>query len=105
VGSALPDGLQYYRVKRLKEMRCNAYRTSHNPPALEPLDACDRLGMLVVDETRELIKKLSYIAKRDGIIHNAESNETINSYGSKVENAKQNQWLLIYVRESKKKFF
>ena len=52
VGSALPDRLQYYRIARLKAMGCNAYRTSHNPPTPELLDACDRLGMLVLDETR-----------------------------------------------------
>ncbi len=52
VGSALPDALQYYRLKCLKEMGCNAYRTSHNPPTPELLDACDELGMLVIDETR-----------------------------------------------------
>ena len=54
VGSALPDRLQYFRVARLKEMGGNAYRTSHNPPTPELLDACDRLGMLVMDETRRL---------------------------------------------------
>ena len=32
VGSALPDYLQYYRVRLLKNMGVNAYRTSHNPP-------------------------------------------------------------------------
>jgi beta-galactosidase len=52
VGSALPDRLQYFRIARLKEMGSNAYRTSHNPPTPELLDACDRLGMLVLDETR-----------------------------------------------------
>lgn len=52
VGSALPDALQNYRVKRLKEMGSNAYRTSHNPPTPELLDACDRLGMMVMCETR-----------------------------------------------------
>jgi beta-galactosidase len=52
VGSALPDRLQAYRVERLKAMGCNAYRTSHNPPTPELLDACDRLGLLVLDETR-----------------------------------------------------
>jgi beta-galactosidase len=52
VGAALPDRLQYFRIERLKEMGTNAYRTSHNPPTPELLDACDRLGMLVLDETR-----------------------------------------------------
>ena len=52
VGAALPDRIQYYRIERLKEMGTNAYRTSHNPPTPELLDACDRLGMMVMDETR-----------------------------------------------------
>ncbi|HVZ98038.1 MAG TPA: beta-galactosidase GalA [Chitinophagaceae bacterium] len=54
VGSALPDYLQYYRIHLLKEMGANAYRTSHNPPTPELLDACDSLGMIVLDETRLL---------------------------------------------------
>ena len=54
VGSALPDYLQYYRIQLLKEMGVNGYRTSHNPPTPELLDACDSLGMLVLDETRLL---------------------------------------------------
>src|SRR5277367_582946 len=52
VGAALPDAVQYYRVRKLQEMGCNAIRTSHNPPTPELLDACDELGMLVFDETR-----------------------------------------------------
>jgi len=54
VGAALPDALQYFRVAKLKEMGCNAYRTSHNPPTPELLEACDRLGLLVMDESRLL---------------------------------------------------
>ncbi|HEX3716885.1 MAG TPA: beta-galactosidase GalA [Verrucomicrobiae bacterium] len=54
VGSALPDRLQYFRVARLKEMGDNAIRTSHNAPTPELLEACDRLGMLVMDENRLL---------------------------------------------------
>jgi len=34
----------------LKEMGCNALRTSHNPPAPEVLEVCDELGLLVIDE-------------------------------------------------------
>jgi beta-galactosidase len=52
IGVALPDAVQYYRVRKLQEMGCNSLRTSHNPPTPELLDACDRLGMLVMDETR-----------------------------------------------------
>ena len=71
VGAALPDRLQYYRIERLKEMGSNAYRTSHNPPTPELLDACDRLGMLVMDETRlmssnpEGLSQLSRLVRRD----------------------------------------
>lgn len=52
IGTALPDELQYYRIKKLKEMGSNAYRCSHHPPTPELLEACDKLGMLVIDETR-----------------------------------------------------
>lgn len=54
VGSALPDQLQYFRIAQLKKMGSNAYRTAHNPPTPELLQACDRLGMLVMDENRLL---------------------------------------------------
>jgi beta-galactosidase len=71
VGTALPDRLQYYRIERLKEMGSNAYRASHNPPTPELLDACDRLGMLVMDETRlmssnpEGLSQVSRLVRRD----------------------------------------
>ncbi len=54
VGTALPDSLLEWRIRRLKAMGANAYRCAHNPPAPELLDACDRLGMMVMDETRNL---------------------------------------------------
>ena len=68
VGSALPDRLQYYRIARLKEMGCNAYRTSHNPPTPELLDACDRLGMLVMDENRLLGSTPEYSGQLEKLI-------------------------------------
>lgn len=54
VGIAVPDGLQIWRLEQLKKIGCNAVRCSHNPPSIEFLDACDRLGILVMDETRHL---------------------------------------------------
>jgi beta-galactosidase len=54
VGIAVPDSLQPWRVAKLKEMGCNGWRTAHNPANEAVLDACDRLGMLVMDENRHL---------------------------------------------------
>jgi beta-galactosidase len=39
------------QIKILKSFGCNAIRTSHNMPAPELLDLCDRMGMLVMDES------------------------------------------------------
>jgi len=52
VGAAMPDRLQTFRLEKLKEMGSNGVRCSHNPPTPELLDACDRMGMLAIDETR-----------------------------------------------------
>jgi beta-galactosidase len=52
VGSAVPYSLQKWRVAKLKEMGSNAIRTSHNPADPSLLKACDKLGMLVMDEHR-----------------------------------------------------
>jgi len=52
VGAALPDRLQAYRIAVLQEMGSNAVRTSHNMPTPEFVEACDRLGMMMMCETR-----------------------------------------------------
>ncbi len=62
VGSAQPDYLHYYRVGLLKNMGVNACRTSHNAPTPELLDACDSLGMLVLDEQRLLNSGPEYMS-------------------------------------------
>ncbi len=67
VGSALPDRLQYFRMSRLKDMGDNAIRTSHNSPTPELLEACDHLGMMVMDENRLLgsdAQNLDYLAEQ-----------------------------------------
>jgi len=61
VGAALPDYLQYYRIDLLKKLGSNAYRTSHHAPTPELLDACDSLGMLVLDENRLLNASPEYL--------------------------------------------
>ncbi len=68
VGTAIPDNLQYYRVRLLKEMGTNAYRTSHNPPSPELLDACDSLGLLVLDENRLMNSSPEYMSQFEHLI-------------------------------------
>jgi beta-galactosidase len=70
VGAALPDRLQYFRIGVLKEMGSNAVRTSHNMPTPEWVEACDRMGMMMMCETRmmssspEALEELSLMVKR-----------------------------------------
>lgn len=68
VGAALPDRMQYFRIEKLKEMGVNAYRSSHNPPTPELLDACDKLGMLVLDENRMIGSSPEFINQFERLI-------------------------------------
>lgn len=54
VGAAVPDRLQSFRLGVLQEMGCNAVRTSHNMPTPEWVDACDRMGVMMMCETRQM---------------------------------------------------
>ncbi len=71
VGVAVPDSLWDYRLRRLKAMGANALRCAHNAPAAELLDAADRIGILVMDEHRELsaaddtLDRLAWLIRRD----------------------------------------
>jgi beta-galactosidase len=51
LGSAINERGLERQVEILKSFGCNAIRTSHNPPSPELLDICDRMGMLVMDES------------------------------------------------------
>ena len=50
VGAAVPERVWERRLEILKEMGCNAIRTSHNPYSAEFMDLCDRMGFLVMNE-------------------------------------------------------
>ncbi len=56
LGAALNTRALERQIEILKEMGCNAIRTSHNPPAPELLDLCDRMGILVLDELADVWK-------------------------------------------------
>ena len=51
LGAASYRDAVYRQVEKLKEMGCNAIRTSHNTPSSVLLEACNELGMMVMDET------------------------------------------------------
>jgi beta-galactosidase len=68
VGSALPDRLQYFRLGVLKEMGCNAVRTSHNMPTLEWVEGCDRMGMMMMCETRQMSSNAEGMAQLEKMI-------------------------------------
>lgn len=77
VGSALPDYLQYYRISLLKNLGVNAYRTSHNAPAPELLDACDSLGILVMDEQRLLNSSPEYMDQFERLVRRDRSRASV----------------------------
>jgi len=57
LGSAINTRAIERQLEMLKEMGCNGIRTSHNPPAPELLDLCDRMGFLVIDEAFDMWKR------------------------------------------------
>jgi beta-galactosidase len=57
LGAAAFDRAEERRVELMKASGFNAIRCSHNPPSPAFLDACDRLGMMVIDESFDMWSK------------------------------------------------
>ncbi len=68
VGAAVPDALQWFRLAVLREMGGNAVRTSHNMPTPEWVDACDRMGMMMMCETRQMSSSPEGLAQLETMI-------------------------------------
>lgn len=68
VGTALPDALQWYRLSVLRAMGSNAVRTSHNMPAPEWVTACERMGMMMMCETRHMSSSPDGLAELEVMI-------------------------------------
>ena len=70
-GVAVPNNVAKYKMQLIKEMGANGYRTSHYQQTNAYLDACDELGLLVMDEarwfesTQESLQQLESLLKRD----------------------------------------
>jgi beta-galactosidase len=65
LGSAVNTRALERQLEILRSFGCNAIRTSHNPPAPELLDLCDKMGFLVMDETFDCWAR----GKRSGDYH------------------------------------
>ena len=68
VGAAVPDRLQWFRLAVLKQMGGNAVRTSHNMPTPEWVEACDRMGMMMMCETRQMSSNPEGLAQLETMI-------------------------------------
>ena len=70
-GRAMPDNICRHKARLIKEMGANAYRTSHYPHTEAQMDAFDREGIMVMDETRffestrDGIEQLQTLIRRD----------------------------------------
>lgn len=54
VGIAMDRNIFEYRIAQMKSMGANAYRSAHHMMTTEMLEICDKMGMLVFDETRRM---------------------------------------------------
>jgi beta-galactosidase len=77
IGIALPDRLYAYRAHELTDMGANAMRFSHNEMAPELLDACDRLGILVMAENRHLGDSPEILGELDSLVRQDRNHPSI----------------------------
>jgi beta-galactosidase len=68
VGAAVPDRLQWFRLGVLQEMGCNAVRTSHNMPTPEWVEGCDRMGLMMMCETRQMSSNPEGMAQLEAMV-------------------------------------
>ena len=66
LGAAFDKDVMRWRLRKLKNVGCNALRMSHNPPDPQLLDLCDEMGFLVMDEAFDVWR----IPKTQGDYHN-----------------------------------
>ena len=91
VGAALPDRLQAFRLAVLKEMGGNAVRTSHNMPTPEWVEACDRMGMMMMCETRQMSSNPEGLAQLEVMIKRYRNSPSIILWSVGNE-----EWIMMY---------
>jgi len=91
VGAALPDRMQSYRLGVLKDMGGNAVRTSHNMPTPEWVDACDRMGMMMMCETRLMSSNAEGVAQLELMVKRYRNSPSIILWSMGNE-----EWTIMY---------
>ena len=94
VGAALPDRLQAYRVAVLKEMGGNAVRTSHNMPTPEWVEACDRMGMMMMCETRLMSASAEGMAQLEAMVKRYRNSPSIIIWSMGNE-----EWIMMFQQQ------
>lgn len=80
LGVAVPDNLWEYKISKLKEMGSNAYRCAHGMPSDDFILACDRLGMLVMDENRNFDSSEEGMAQLETLLRHHRNHPSVIMY-------------------------
>lgn len=89
IGVALPDKINYYKLKLLKELGSNGYRCSHHPPTPELLDMCDSIGFMVLDENRYLSSSAERLDDLEAMLYRDRNHPSIFMWSMENEEAIQ----------------
>ena len=90
VGAAVTREINEYRIRKLKELSVNAYRTAHNAPDEQLLDICDRLGMLVMVENRTFSASEDAMRELDALVRLSRNHPSVFLYSLFNEEPWQN---------------
>jgi beta-galactosidase len=77
VGFAVPDSLHVWRLEQLRAMGSNAYRSTHHSPSPAILDACDRMGILMIDETRQMSSNVEGLGQLERMVRQGRNHPCI----------------------------
>ncbi|MDO4741455.1 MAG: glycoside hydrolase family 2 TIM barrel-domain containing protein, partial [Eubacteriales bacterium] len=80
VGIAVTKSLIRMRMKKLKEMGCNAIRCAHNPPSAYQLEVCDEIGLLVMAENRHFRSSEEVLKQLDELVLLSRSHPSVFLY-------------------------
>jgi beta-galactosidase len=103
VGAAMTDSLWLYKISRLKEMGANAYRSAHGMASDGLVRACDRLGMLLMDENRNFESTDEVYADLRAMVNRDYNHPSVIMYSicneEPLQSAKQGQNIAIKLRD------